>query len=217
MIYGIFGDGRAFVTIMRVLKPVDAVSLVFRFVHCDASGQDRSLVSLLLRSVACTLVCVSLLGCQEVSTIVLDPHTGQNVELAPCPDYARPFKRASIRWELIQAYVGIELKIAPSLVTSLRGLGEKHEAQARKLCESAFELFVFGGAEYYHCRDTFLHQSARQVEEINVVFEEVKGLKYEELKKQSERIEKLLLDYQKRFLPLEQACGPPPGKSLQDS
>ena len=141
----------------------------------------------------------------------MDPHTGRNVELAPCPDYARPFKRASIRWELIQAYVGYELKISPGLVTSLRGLGQKHEVLARKLCESAFELFVFGGAEYYHCRDTFLQQSARQIEEINVVLEEVKGLKYEELKKQSEKIENLLVDYQKRFLPLEKACDPPPG------
>lgn len=172
---------------------------------------------MLLRSIVCTLVCVSLLACQEVSTIVLDPHTGRNVELAPCPDYVRPFKRASIRWELIQAYIGIELKIAPSLVTSLRGLGERHEVLARKLCESAFELFVFGGADYYYCRDTFLHQSARQIEEINIVFEEVKGLKYEELKKQSERIEKLLLDYQSRFLPLEQACDPPSGRNLGDS
>ena len=198
---------------MRVLRPVDTVSLSSRLVRGDALGQDRSPVLLLLRSVVCTLVCVSLLACQEVSTIVSDPHTGRNLELAPCPDYARPFKRASIRWELIQAYVGIELKIAPSLVTSLRGLGEKHEVLARKLCESAFELFVFGGADYYHCRDTFLHQSARQIEEINIVFEEVKGLKYEELKKQSERIEKLLLDYQKRFLPLEQGCDPPHWKT----
>jgi hypothetical protein len=133
------------------------------------------------------------------------------VELAPCPDYARPFKRASIRWELIQAYVGVELKISPSLVTSLRGLGQKHEVLARKLCERAFELFVFGGAEYYHCRDTFLQQSARQIEEINIVLEKVKGFKYEELKKQSEKVEKLLADYQKRFLPLEQACDLPPG------
>lgn len=195
---------------MRVLRPDDILSLFFRLVHCDAE-QDRSPVSLLLRSVACTLVCVSLFACQEVSTVVLDPHTGRNVELAPCPDYARPFKRASIRWELIQAYVGFELKISPGLVTSLRGLGQKHEVLARKLCERAFELFVFGGAEYYHCRDTFLQQSARQIEEINVVFEEVKGLKYEELKKQSEKIEKLLVDYQKRFLPLEQACDLPPG------
>ncbi|MET0514596.1 MAG: hypothetical protein ABW047_04620 [Nitrospiraceae bacterium] len=166
---------------------------------------------------ACILVCASLFACQEVSTIVVDPRTGQNVELAPCPDYARPFKRASIRWDLIQAYIGIELKIAPSLVTSLRGLGEKHEAQAKKLCEKAFELFVFGGVDYYYCRDKFLHESAGQIDGINVVFQEVKGLKYDELKKQSERIENLLLDYQKRFLPLDQACGALPGKEIQTS
>ena len=197
-------------------RPADTF-LSSRFVRGDVLRRDRSSVSLLQRSVACTLVCAFLFACQEVSTIVLDPHTGRNVELAPCPDYARPFKRASIRWELIQAYVGIELKIAPSLVTSLQGLGKKHEVLARKLCESAFELFVFGGADYYHCRDTFLHQSARQIEEINIVFEEVKGLKYEELKKQSDRIEKLLSDYQKRFLPLEQACDPPPWKNPRES
>src|SRR5688572_25250216 len=109
---------------MRVFRPDDILSLFSRLVRCDAQ-QDRSPVSLLLRSGACALVCVSLFACQEVSTVVLDPHTGRNVELAPCPDYTRPFKRASIRWELIQAYVGYELKISPGLVTSLRGLGQK--------------------------------------------------------------------------------------------
>jgi hypothetical protein len=42
-----------------------------------------------------------------------------------------------------------------------------------------------------------------------MVFVEVGRLKYGDIKKQSGRINELLLDYQKRFLPLGQACGPP--------
>ena len=40
-------------------------------------------------------------------------------------------------------------------------------------------------------------------------FEEVSRLPYKDIKKQSERINAMLLDYQKRFLPLGQVCGPP--------
>lgn len=41
------------------------------------------------------------------------------------------------------------------------------------------------------------------------MFEQVKGLQYKDIKKQSDRVNELLLDYQKRFLPFDQVCGPP--------
>ncbi len=140
---------------------------------------------------------------------LLDSSTGQYVTIPPCDEYVRPYKRAVIRWEPIQAYVGEEVKIAPGALTALRNLGRQHEVEAQKLCDSAFGLFEAGRLSYFTCRDAFLRNSAHQIEEINVVFEEVSRLKYEEIKKQSERINEILLDYQKRFYPLGQVCGPP--------
>lgn len=163
-----------------------------------------------MRPVAATLFCGFLLaGCQPVPMTVLDSNTGDYVTIPPCPDYVRPFKRAVIRWELIQAYVGVEVKIEPGVLTAVRNLGKQHEVEARKLCDSVFGLLEAGRLSAYTCRDAFLRNSARQIEEINMVFEEVSRLKYEDIKKQSGRINELLLDYQKRFLPLGQACGPP--------
>ena len=141
--------------------------------------------------------------------IVFDYRTGEPVELPPCEEYVNTFNEAYIRWDLIQPYLGWELKVAPDTVTALQRLAEKHELQARNLCGGARALFVGGRSEQYYCRDTFLKNSARQILDINTVFEEAGRLKYEDLKKQSGRVEKLLLDYQKRFLPLDQPCSPP--------
>ena len=162
-----------------------------------------------MRLIGCLLVWALLFGCGPLPIIVFDFRTGEPVELPPCEEYVHTFNQAYIRWDLIQPYLGWELRVAPDTVTALQHLGEKHELQARNLCNGARVLFAMGHSEQYYCRDTFLKNSARQILNINTVFEEARRLKYEDLKKQSGRVEKLLLDYQKRFLPLNQPCSPP--------
>lgn len=139
---------------------------------------------------------------------LFDSYNGQYVTVPPCPDYVRPFKQAFIRWDLIQAYIGVELKIVPEALVPLRNLGKQHEVEARRLCDGAFGLFEAGRLSHFTCRDAFLRDSARQIEDINMVFEEVNKMRYEDIKKQSDRINRLLLDYHRRFYPLDQACGP---------
>ena len=162
-----------------------------------------------MRSIAAMLLLGFFVGCQPLPMNLLDSTTGQYVTIPPCDEYVRSFKHAVIRWEPIHAYVGEEVKIAPGVLTALRNLGRQHEVEAQKLCDSAFGLFEAGRLSYYTCRDAFLRNSAHQIEEINGVFEEVSRLPYKDIKKQSERINEILLDYQKRFLPLGQVCGPP--------
>jgi hypothetical protein len=140
---------------------------------------------------------------------VVDTSTGQVLTIPPCEEYVRTFKPAVIRWELIGSYIGEEIKIEPSLYKTVASLGRQHELEAKKLCDSAFGLFEAGRLSHYTCRDTFLRTSASQIEEINLVFDEVSKLPYKEIKKQSERINQLLSDYQQRFLPLDRVCGPP--------
>ncbi len=164
---------------------------------------------LLMKSIAVALLLDLLLGCRPVPMTVLDSNTGQLVTIPPCEEYVRGFKRAVIRWDLIGPYMGEEIKIEPSVYKAVGSLGRQHEVEAQKLCDSAFGLYEAGRLNYYTCRDTFLRTSARQIDEINLVFEEVRGLQYKDIKKQSDRVNELLLDYQKRFLPFDQVCGPP--------
>ena len=162
-----------------------------------------------VRLIGCLLVCALLFGCGSLPIIAFDSRTGELVTLPSCEEYVHTFNQAYIRWDLIQPYLGWELRVAPDTVTVLQRLAEKHELQARNLCGGALALFIAGDSEQYYCRDTFLKNSARQILDINTVFEEAGRLKYEDLKKQSGRVEKLLLDYQKRFVPLDQPCSPP--------
>ncbi len=161
-----------------------------------------------VRLIGCLLVCALLFGCGSLPIIAFDSRTGELVTLPSCEEYVRTFNHTYIHWDLVQPYLW-ELRVAPDTLTALQRLGEKHELQARNLCGGARALFVGGRSEQYYCRDTFLKNSARQILDINTAFEEARRLKYEDLKKQSGRVEKLLLDYQKRFLPLDQPCSPP--------
>ena len=161
-----------------------------------------------MRLIGCLLVWALLFGCGSLPIIAFDSNTGELVKLPSCEEYVHTFNQAYIHWDLVQPYLW-ELRVAPDTVTVLQRLAEKHELQARNLCGGALALFVEGRSEQYYCRDTFLKNSARQILDINTAFEEARRLKYEDLKKQSGRVEKLLLDYKKRFLPLDQPCGPP--------
>ncbi|MGQ0811313.1 MAG: hypothetical protein ACT4OO_08830 [Nitrospiraceae bacterium] len=148
-----------------------------------------------------------LVSCQTFSRTIDDPKTGTAINLVPCGQYVHSFEEAYLHWDLVQPYLGSELKIPLKILPSLQNLRSHHETQARKLCELAPSLITEGQAQSYICRDTFLKNSAGRVQEINMAFEEVRHMNYEDLKKQTARIAQLLTDYHKQFIPLDQPCG----------